>query len=222
MGKIQTLLYTFRNRISLKKQHVKISYLATIDSKCSFGNYIAIARFSNLHNVKIGDYSYVENNCTLNHCEIGKFCSISSNVSIGLPVHPIDQVATSPVFYSNENRLGISFHIDPTVTESIPTRIGNDVWIGTNALIMGGLSIGNGAIIAAGAVVTKNVPPYAVVGGVPAKVIKTRFNEMIIAELEKTHWWDYDSKELHKVAAHMVNPEEFLNTQNQKYIVRKN
>jgi len=210
MSKIKTIITTFKNRILLKRQNVTISYLAITDNKCTFRNHIAIARFCSLHGVNIGDYSYIEYNCSLNQCDIGKFCSIAANVSIGLPIHPIDRVSTSPVFHNNNNRLGVSFNYDNNVIESKKTIIGNDVWIGTNALIMGGLTVGNGAVVGAGAVVTKDVPPYAIVGGVPAKIIKMRFTDVQISALEKTRWWDFSKEKLLNYAPYMTSPESLL------------
>ncbi len=93
-------------------------------------------------------------------------------------------------------------------------KIGNDVWIGANVLILDGVTIGNGAIIAAGAVVTKDVPPYAVVGGVPAKIIKYRFNKEEIDFLEQLKWWEKDEKWLTEYGKYFNNVELLKNILN--------
>ena len=109
---------------------------------------------------------------------IGNYCSIARNVSIGLGLHPLNLFSTSPIFYKRQNALLLDLiSKDNEFKEYQPITIGNDVWIGANAIIMDGITIGNGAVIAAGAVVTKNVPAYAIMGGVPAKLIKYRFAE---------------------------------------------
>lgn len=124
---------------------------------------------------------------------IGRFVSIGRNVEIGLAKHPIDYLSSHPFCVANTlfersegydkiQRLPWSFHA--------PTIIGNDVWIGAKACVISGVTIGNGAIIAAGSVVTKNVPPYAIVGGVPSKIIRYRFSEQQITSLEQLKWWE--------------------------------
>jgi len=102
--------------------------------------------------------------------------SVAYGVRIGLPEHPVNMVSTSPKIYRNIKSKDIKDVYFPPI-------IGNDVWIGANAIILQGVTIGDGAVIAAGAVVTKDVPPYAIVGGVPAKVIKYRFSDDVILKL---------------------------------------
>ena len=109
--------------------------------------------------------------------------SVAYGVRIGLPEHPVNMVSTSPKIYRNIKLKDIKDVYFPPI-------IGNDVWIGANAIILQGVTIGDGAIIAAGAVVTKDVPPYAIVGGVPAKVIKYRFSDDVILKLLEIKWWD--------------------------------
>lgn len=136
-------------------------------------------------------------------CSIGRYCSIAKHVQIGVASHPTDWLSISarqyvPTYLDFHRFVGKSVR---TVGHEMfePTTIGNDVWIGTNAVIMGGVTIGDGAIVAAGAVVTKDVPPYAIVGGVPAKVIRFRFPEDVIRELLELKWWDYDLADFGKV-----------------------
>lgn len=153
---------------------------------------------------KIGRYSYGVmkhiNNQYLK--EIGSFCTINRDAKIGPINHPLSWISTNPIIYRTiEEASGDEFitgildlqnGIDTfEVNEEQPIIIKNDVWIGTNTLILPGVKIGNGAIIAGGAVVTKDVPDYAVVGGVPAKVIKYRFSEKEIEMLLKIQWWNW-------------------------------
>lgn len=141
----------------------------------------------------IGEYSYIGKNCSLRNVRIGKFCSIANEVLLGLGSHPLEHFSTSTLFYRRRNTLGIQLiDQDLDFDEYKEIEIGNDVWIGTRAMILDGVKIGHGAVIAANAVVTKDVPPYAVVGGVPAKIIKYRFGEDRIKELLALEWWDWD------------------------------
>ena len=123
---------------------------------------------------------------------IGKFSSIASFVKIGLGIHPTkDFVSTHYAFYSNKKKLTKTFSDKNYIEENKNVSIGNDVWIGANAIILDGITISDGAIIGAGAVVTKDVPPYAIVGGVPAKIIRYRFDEDTIKKLLEISWWDF-------------------------------
>ena len=150
----------------------------------------SIYRNSIVNNSEIHSYTYIGNNCLIQNAVIGRFCSISNDVLIGLGIHPLDLNSTSPVFYRIHNPLkfryvkGDLYDIEYKLIE-----IGNDVWIGARAIIMGGVKIGHGSVIAANSVVTKNVPPYAVVAGVPAKIIKYRFGEVKVKEMLEEQWW---------------------------------
>lgn len=139
---------------------------------------------------KIGKCCYFGPNCDCQNSDtvIGNFCSISGNVIIGPGEHPVNFTTTSPFLY--HKWIGYNNDTDNLIMQK-PVKIGNDVWIASNVFIKGGVTIGDGAICAAGAVVVKDVPPYAIVGGVPAKILKYRFNEETIQKLLEIQWWNF-------------------------------
>ena len=144
-----------------------------------------------INNSEIRSYTYMGKNCLIQNVKIGKFCSIANNVLIGLGNHPLDFFSTSPLFYRKSNPLNIELVFkNSNFEEYKPVNIGNDVWIGANTIILDGVEIGDGCVIAAGSVVTKNVKSYSIVGGVPAKLIKFRFSEEKINNLKDKKWWD--------------------------------
>lgn len=163
-----------------------------------------------LHDVQLGNYSYIAKNCTINHYTIGKFCSIGPNFCCGLGIHPTNGVSTAPMFYSTMKQNGYSLCKKNKIEESLHTSIGNDVFIGANVTVLDGVKIEDGAVIGAGAVVVKDVPPYAVVVGVPARIIKYRFDQQTIGELLKRKWWDGSLEDLSKVERLFWDVEEFL------------
>ncbi|PLY04749.1 MAG: acetyltransferase [Arcobacter sp.] len=141
---------------------------------------------------EINSYTYIAKKTEIYNAKIGKFCSIGPNSIIGLSTHPLDNfISTSPIFYSTEKQLPVRVVDKQYFNDSIKeTIIGNDVWIGANVLITGGITIGNGAVIAAGSIVTKNVEEYAIVGGIPAKIIKYRFDLEKRKFLKESQWWN--------------------------------
>lgn len=142
----------------------------------------------------MGYGSYIGPNCEIT-ANIGRFTSIAPFVRTNCGVHPYTYpyATTCPMFFSTQKQNGVTF-ADRMMFEEFkpPTTIGNDVWIGENVFFRGGLTIGDGAVVLAGAVVTKDVPPYAIVGGVPAKVIKYRYDEETIKFLLDFKWWNMD------------------------------
>ena len=177
---------------------------------CNIHKTAKINSGATIVNSTIGRYSYTCYDDEIVNCEIGQFCSISDDVIIGGAEHPMDWGSTSPVF-QNVKHSGPKKRFAKLDFEGIPrTYIGNDVWIGKRAIIKAGVKISDGAVIGAGAVVTKDVPPYAVIAGVPAKVIKYRFDVETIELLLKSQWWNLTDEKLQSVS-HLINkPTVFL------------
>lgn len=140
----------------------------------------------------IGAYSYLAPKTALNLATIGRYCSIGDRCTIGPTQHPAGWLTTSPISYKTVFS-GTSLPPGAPEHEEIrPVVIGNDVWIGSDCAIMGGVTIGDGAIVGYGSVVTKDVPPFAIVGGTPARIIRMRFPDETIERIRASPWWRYD------------------------------
>lgn len=160
---------------------------------------------------RIDRFSYCGYGCYIINTEIGAFCSISDNVSIGGGTHPLNWVSTSPAFYHGRDSISKRLAKLEYDMKDSHTVIENDVWIGRGAYIKSGVTIGNGAVIGMGSVVTKNVDSYSIVAGNPARVIGTRFDEDIIDRLLETRWWTWDEDTI-RSKSHLFNSiEDFLN-----------
>ncbi len=175
-----------------KSSNIQIGFDCSIDNT-KMGNHVYIGNGCSIVNTKIGGRSYLNVSTNIRNATIGKYCSIGSHVDIGIGIHPTTFVSTHPAFYSN-NKAFETFADKMYVKEEAKIEIGNDVWIGSYAKIIGNINIGDGAIVALGAIVTKDVPPYSIVGGVPAKIIKYRFEKDKIDLLINLKWWDKDEK----------------------------
>lgn len=172
---------------------MKIKYLfalSYVDKHSKLNQSVKINRFCIIRKTQIGAYSYINRNSHFNNVIVGRFCSIAKNVNVGLAIHPINFISTSPIFFSPENATGFEWVTKKTFEDN-PKRtiIGNDVWIGANVTIVGGITIGDGAIVGSNTLVTKDIEPYSIVGGVPARVIKKRFDDETIKTLLNSKWW---------------------------------
>lgn len=176
---------------------------------CKIDKTSRICSGSHIVDSSMKRYSYIGNFCTVLHTEIGSFCSIADNCTIGGASHPIEWVSTSPVFHSGRNIMNKNFS-NHAFEPMKMTYIGNDVWIGTNCILKSGITVGDGAIIGMGSVVTKSVEPYTIVAGVPAKIIKKRFDDETISKIQATMWWNYNEEKLKQLARNINDVNRFL------------
>ena len=169
---------------------------------------------SNFVESSMDKHSFCGYDNEITHTEIGAFCSIGNNVKIGGGEHPYHWVSTSPVFYSGRDSVKKKFS-EFDRNENLKTIIGNDVWIGQNSLVKQGVTIGHGAIIGMGSIVTRDVLPYMIVAGNPAKKIKSRFSEKIIEDLLVSKWWNLNESKLTTLSTEIKDPELFLKKLNE-------
>lgn len=203
------IILLLKSLISLPvKIFTKISVFAIIE-KSTIHSTSAVCSGCRIYFSSIGRYSYVGFNSKITHTRVGSFCSIAENVIVNPGDHPLNLASTSPVFYSKKNALRKCFN-QTDFEEFDKTIIGNDVLIGTHAFIKGGITIGDGSVIGAYAIVTKDIEPYSIVVGNPGKVIRKRFDDMTITKLLKSKWWEFDDNTLFKKAANINHVEKFL------------
>lgn len=189
--------------------NLRISNFSLVSGNVDVDKTAYIYRGVKAKNALIGAYTYIAANTDVENAEIGKYCSIADHCRIGMSSHSLNYISTSPIFTQTINALQekwIEKNVFTHKSEEERVFLGNDVWVGSHVLINGGVHIGNGACIAAGAVVVKDVPPYAIVGGVPAKVIKYRFPQPIIEKLQELQWWNFP-EEILKQNIHLFQKE---------------
>lgn len=189
----------FRYARNMEKQDVHISELGCHIAMCSFEGKNVIGANTSLNEVKMGYASYVGEDCNIKWTCVGRFCSIGNRVTTAIGNHPTDSyVSTHPAFYSLSQLRLFGYVKEKKYDEwkwvdregRVAVQIGNDVWIANNSVLCEGVRIGDGAVVCAGSIVVKDVPPYAVVGGAPAGIIRYRFSEDMINKLIAQRIWD--------------------------------
>jgi acetyltransferase-like isoleucine patch superfamily enzyme len=175
-----------------------------LNSKTIFEGYNKLWAGVSISGSIIGRGTYIGRDSLLDNSMIGRFCSIASNVKIIAATHPTETfVSTHPSFYSLKKQAGFTFvnnqlYNEFKLVDNFYVVIGNDVWIGSDVILIGGIRIGDGAIILAGSVVAKDVDPYSIVGGISAKHIRYRFNANIVDRLMNIKWWNWDLEKIKK------------------------
>lgn len=161
---------------------------------CELGRYTEVAEGCRLSETVVGDYSYLMHNCMTWCVTIGKFANIAASVRINATHHPMSRATLHHFTYRASDYFDDAAHEDDFFAARRARRvtIGHDTWIGHGATILPGVTIGDGAVIGSGAVVSRDVAPYTIVGGVPAKTIRERFAPAIAERLQALAWWDWD------------------------------
>lgn len=192
MKLIKDYLFSYLKPTRYKKS---VSLFSFWDKITKLPKNIYIAFGARIGFSSIGEYSRIRHFATVYYATVGKFTTINKSTRIGLGQHPSNMISTNLIFYA-KNPISNRW-VRPIVFEDYkPITIGNDVFIGEAAMIMGGVKIGDGAIVAARSVVTKDVPPYAIAAGVPARVVKYRFDQDTINRLLEIKWWDLPEQEI--------------------------
>ena len=163
----------------------------------TFGRYCEVGARTKVAESTFGDYAYVVNDSDIIYTDVGKFCSIAAHTRINPGNHPLERVALSHFTYrSSAYDMGPDDGSFFDWRRSFRCVMGHDVWIGHGAIVLPGVKLGNGAAVGAGAIVTKDVPPFAIVVGNPGRVLRYRFSPEIIAALERIAWWDWSHEQL--------------------------
>lgn len=177
----------------------------TTVERCSFENNVLINRRSYINDSKIGRYTYTGINTTMNWTKIGRFCSLARNVDIGGADHDYKKITTMPAFRFEQMRMGGGKLLNHQIYDGSYCQIGNDVWIAAGAVVLHKAKIGDGAVIGSGAVVTRDIPPYAIAVGVPARVVGYRCNENQIKRLLSIQWWNWPEDTIMTVMDDLIN-----------------
>jgi phosphonate metabolism protein (transferase hexapeptide repeat family) len=180
--------------------------------KSQLGRWTEVGEKCQIVESTLDDYSYIGEWGNMIYTTIGKFCSVAAFVRLNPGNHPIERPTSHhltyrPVMYGFANEDEAAFF---QWRRDHPVKVGHDVWIGHGAVVLPGVTIGNGAVIGTGAVVTKDVAPYRVVVGTPAKVTRQRFDDIVIETLERIQWWHWPREKLETRFEDLRNMEMFL------------
>lgn len=208
MNSIKNLLKFIKAIFSLKD--INWYYIGAVKQHCTIAGGVKTYTPTHLLNVTIETGTYIAENAWISFTHIGKFCSIGPNLVCGRGIHPVNGISTSPMFYSTMKQNGMTLSSRDKIEERKQITIGNDVFIGANVTILDGVTIENGAVIGAGSLVNKNVPAYAVMGGVPARLIRYRFTKEQIDSFLRIQWWSWPADKLKIVETNIFQVEEFL------------
>lgn len=212
--------YLLRQKINLSRKAYVGSH--SMIRHANLQQAVTIGRYCDISASFVGKGTYFGDYVSLPFCQVGKFCSIARGVTLAAGKHPMEFVSMHPALFSGKYRFDMGYIQKPLEFEEMSFaddkhkfyfEIGNDVWIATNAILLSTekcIRIGDGAIIGAGAVVTKNVPAYSIVVGNPGRIIGYRFNKEIIDKLEAIKWWDKSDDWIKKNIKHFISPQDLI------------
>ena len=215
----EELLSLFReHRLSTAKagERWKVGDVITLHPDTALENYGQVIAGATLP-LSLGAFSYSHSPFS-REMAIGRYCSFSWGLELIAADHPLDWATTSPVTHNHQDIRGLELYLNDIGVQEYrmqvydpghrPVQFGHDVWVGMRTLIKRGITIGHGAVVAAGSLVTHDVPPYAIVAGTPARILRFRFADALIARLLKSEWWRYGPEKLQPLDP--SDPELFL------------
>lgn len=198
-----------RHKVARRVQGFNSAVLSYANGASTFEGNNYLDEFSLVVDASIGRFSYLAPYARVANATVGRYCSIGPNAIVGAQgVHPTTWLSTHPAFFSARAQAGVTFSERNQLEELPRTTIGNDIWIGAGAIILDGRTVGDGAIVGAGAVVVRDVEPYAVVGGVPARTIRTRYSPCDVERLLALRWWAWPERKLRTLASFFAGDDE--------------
>lgn len=190
--------YLWRMYLQLTNRSCKIK-ASQLGKTLKLEDHVTLEYGSCIAAREIGRYTFINKYCLIDKsvASIGRFCSVGYGAKLGLANHPLDRISTHAFTY--DRKYGFIDNNNFVVAADAPAcKIGNDVWIGANAIVMAGVTVGDGAVIGANSFVNSDVEPYSIVAGSPARHIKYRFEESVIQQLNKEQWWNWEDEKLRK------------------------